>query len=61
MNCNVIALVMDAIEEALQNVGPYDKTDFDTQTHIFNSLLLSGQIGEAVCYITSKQWWNPTT
>ena len=42
------ALVTDAMEEALQNVGPHDKSDFDTKTHIFNSLLLIRQIHEAV-------------
>ena len=35
-----IALVTDTIEEALQNVGMHNKTDFNTKTHIFNSLLL---------------------
>ena len=42
MKCDFIALITDTIEEALQNEGPHDKTDFDTKTYIFNSLLLNG-------------------
>lgn len=54
MKGDFIALATDTIEEALQNVGPHDKIDFDTKTHIFNSLLLSGRIREAVRYITNR-------
>ena len=55
MKGNFIALITDTMEEALQNVGPHNKTDFDTKTHIFNSLLLSGQIHEALRYITNQK------
>ena len=55
MKSDFIALVTDNMEEALQNVGPHNKTDFDTKTHIFNSLLLSGQICEAVKYIPNRK------
>ena len=53
MKGDFIALVTDTIEEALQNVGPHDKTDFDTKTHVFNLLQLSGRIHKAVCYVTN--------
>ena len=47
-------LVIDTIEEAHQNVRTHDKTYFYTKTHIFNSLLLSGWICEAVWYKTNQ-------
>ena len=61
MKGNFISLVTDIMDEALQNVGPYDKTNFDTKTHIFNSLLLSGLFHEAVRCNTNQNEWNPTT
>ena len=54
MKGEFISLITDTIEKVLQNVGPHNKTDFDTKTHIFNSLLLSKRIIEAVRYITNQ-------
>ena len=49
-----LACVIDIIKEDLQNVGPHDKSYFDTKTHIFNSLLFSGSVCKAVHHITKK-------
>ena len=61
MKGDFIALATDTMEKALQNVGPQIKTDFETKTHIFNSLLLSGQLHEEVKYFKIEKKWNPTT
>ena len=54
MKGDFIDLVTSTIKEALQNAEPHDKTNFDTKTHILNSLLLSGWIHKAVCYVTNQ-------
>ena len=53
MKGDFIGLVIDAMEEVLQNIGPHDNTDFDTKTYVFNSLPLRGQICGAIRYITN--------